>query len=174
MYGYLKSDKSTEIKKEEMIKSIKEFTRPPLFNIEKDKEDNLKQIKINKKLLSHHPILSEKKLKEYGNVEDWEKFYKKAGNSGVFVCPFKECNHISDADIQASLIIGLRVWYKDKIEKIKKEEREESDEDFKNRKFIEELEYYKSMKLNPIELKFPRESFNDLMDDNKKKHIKRD
>jgi len=43
------------------------------------------------------------------DIED--RFFSTRGNSAIFYCPF--CKHISDADIQASLFIGLKGYLKD-------------------------------------------------------------
>ncbi len=39
-------------------------------------------------------------------------FRRSRGNSAIFVCPF--CSHVSDADIQAALIIGLKKMWREK------------------------------------------------------------
>ncbi|MFW5703031.1 MAG: type V CRISPR-associated protein Cas12d/CasY, partial [Candidatus Dojkabacteria bacterium] len=40
------------------------------------------------------------------------KFWKRRGNSAIFICPF--CNHISDADVQAAQNIAIRGYARDK------------------------------------------------------------
>ena len=170
VYGYDKesSDSSGKLKNDEkkkiMQKAVKDFTRPPIFNVERDKQDHesIKSLKINTNLLSKHPILSGDRWKKYGNSGDWERFYYQSGNSGVFVCPFKGCGHISDADVQASLVIGLRGWYKNKEKMVK--QKKESNKKTKNKAvskdlvMLKELECYKSIGLKPIKMIVPRES----------------
>ena len=173
VYGYDKesSDSSGKLKNDEkkkiMQKAVKDFARPPIFNVERDKQDHetIKSLKINTDLLSKHPILSGDRWKKYGNSSDWERFYYQSGNSGVFVCPFKGCGHISDADVQASLVIGLRGWYKNKEKTVK--QKKESNKKTKNKAaskdlaMLKELECYKSIGLKPIKMIVPRESWND-------------
>jgi len=64
----------------ETIEAVREFSRKPLD-------------KLIKKAFK-------------GKQKKAEDFREKRGNSSVFECPF--CNHISDADIQASLVIALK------------------------------------------------------------------
>jgi len=41
--------------------------------------------------------------------KELEYFQKRRGDSAIFTCP--KCGHVSDADIQASLIIGLKEFF---------------------------------------------------------------
>ena len=156
-HGKLKNDE----KNKDAMKIVKDFARPPVFYIKKDNKDNVISIEINKEISASHPVLNESKIKKYGKPDDWKEFCHQSGNSGIFVCPFKDCGHISDADIQASLLIGLRAWYKDKKEENIKKKAGESDKEKKGREMVKELEYYKSMNLTPIELVVPRKDWND-------------
>ncbi|MCS6956437.1 MAG: type V CRISPR-associated protein Cas12d, partial [Patescibacteria group bacterium] len=97
IYGYTRDNKfienyqfeKTKESKNEFIKIIKSFTRPPL-----EKSEVLISFKkLNKKIL--------KKIK------------KERGNSAVFVCPFKDCGHVFDADLQAAFIMSIRGFIKD-------------------------------------------------------------
>lgn len=104
IYGYSKQkeyDKNYKFKKsknslKKLQKILKDFSRPPLLG----SETISKFTKFNK--------------------EDLEKFKKLRGNSSVFICPF--CLHVSDADIQAALMMAIRGYlknyYKNKEEKI--------------------------------------------------------
>lgn len=82
--------KNTNESKKELKKLIQSFARPPL-----DKSEVLFTFKkLNKKIL--------KKIKS------------QRGNSAIFVCPFVDCLHVFDADLQASFIIAVRGYLKDK------------------------------------------------------------
>lgn len=95
--GYTKNNKFYEgyefkpskESKNEFIKIVKNFSRPPL----EKSEVLLVFKKINKKSL--------KKIKQ------------KRGNSAIFVCPFKDCQEIFDADLQAAFIMALRGFIKE-------------------------------------------------------------
>lgn len=80
--SFLLSKKNSE----ELIKILKDFTRPPLERSE-----------VIRKYVLNRGILNEKKLIE---------FKKKRGNSAIFVCPF--CKFVADADIQAAFIMAVR------------------------------------------------------------------
>jgi hypothetical protein len=43
-----------------------------------------------------------------------EAFKQHRGNQAIFVCPFFDCHHISDADIQAAVHIAFKGYLKDK------------------------------------------------------------
>ncbi|MDD9867988.1 MAG: type V CRISPR-associated protein Cas12d [Candidatus Campbellbacteria bacterium] len=151
VYGFLEGDKKKgAMKTKELIKSIQDFARPPIFDVE-----NEKNVKLNSESFKDHPVIKDAFFKKYDNKER-KKFYETAGNSGIFVCPFKGCGHISDADIQASLIIGLRAWFK---------------KDKKNTKanFQDEMNKYKDMGFKPVKLNMPRKSFNDIISKNARK-----
>ncbi|MCY4047870.1 MAG: type V CRISPR-associated protein Cas12d [Candidatus Dadabacteria bacterium] len=64
----------------EAINAVKNFSRQPVEN-----------------LAGKNPV--------FQNRREAGEFKEKRGNQPVFTCPF--CGHISDADIQASLIVGL-------------------------------------------------------------------
>lgn len=82
--------KKTKESKNEFVKIIKNFARPPLEKSE--------------------VLLSFKKL----NNKILKKIKKERGNSAIFVCPFKDCQKVFDADLQASFIMALRGFIKNK------------------------------------------------------------
>ncbi|MDW8279768.1 MAG: type V CRISPR-associated protein Cas12d [bacterium] len=82
-YKFKKTDNALK----NLIKILKDFARPPLKNSE---------------------VVS--KFVNKNNEKDLENFRKRRGNSSIFVCPF--CFHISDADIQAALMMAIRGYIK--------------------------------------------------------------
>ncbi|GIW64845.1 MAG: hypothetical protein KatS3mg092_0778 [Patescibacteria group bacterium] len=85
LFNNSKEDKSN------FIKIVKNFTRPPLEKSE--------------------VLLTFKKL----NRKTLKNIKKKRGNSAIFICPFKDCQHVFDADLQAAFIMALRGFIKDII-----------------------------------------------------------
>ncbi|GAB4219142.1 MAG: hypothetical protein Fur009_3810 [Candidatus Microgenomates bacterium] len=85
--GYL--FKNTQESKKELKKILQNFARPPL-----DKSEVLLTFKkLDKNIL--------------------RKIKIKRGNSSIFVCPFADCLHVFDADLQASFIMAVRGYIKD-------------------------------------------------------------
>ncbi len=53
------------------------------------------------------------------NNLNFETFYENRGNSALFICPFIDCQNISDADVQAALNIAYKGYLSD-LDKTKK------------------------------------------------------
>ena len=45
---------------------------------------------------------------------------KPRGNMGIFICPYCDCHHIADADLQAAFNIAIRGYLADKQRQIEK------------------------------------------------------
>ena len=142
-------------------KCMKDFARPPIFDVKRNTDNHIESAHIDSDMMQRHPLLTADMMYRYGTDEEWRRFYGHAGNSGIFVCPFKDCGHISDADIQAALIIGLRAWYRDNVQKGKSTGYKKGAE--QNSAFKKELAHYQTMGIAPIELIVPRPSFNDTL-----------
>ena len=96
VYGYFKERKSVgeEINGEDALKAIKKYARPPLdLAVERISElGNL--FKVKKYGLENNPLMA--------------SFKKERGSQAIFICPFKNCHQISDADKQAAMWIALK------------------------------------------------------------------
>ncbi len=99
LYGYTQNKKfienyrfqNTKQEKEEFLKIIKNFARPPL-----EKSEVLLTLKK----------LDPLKLKE---------IKKQRGNCAVFICPFVDCGKIFDADLQAAFNMSVRGYVKNNL-----------------------------------------------------------
>lgn len=96
VYGYFKERKSVgeEINGEDALKAIKKYARPPLdLAVERISElGNL--FKVKKYGLENNPLMA--------------SFKKERGSQAIYICPFKNCHQISDADKQAAMWIALK------------------------------------------------------------------
>ena len=143
----------------EIAKKIRDFELKKSDNVLKSVWKKIKEIEsicISDKFFENHPFFTPERKEGYSKEDKhWRKFYRQSLNSAIFVCPFVGCEHISDADVQAAALIGLRAWYKTKIDTSKPKD---------DSGMLAELEYYKKQGLPPVELHVPRKSWNDVIE----------
>lgn len=66
--------------------------------------------------------------KTLGDTKEW---VKKRGNKAIYICPFTDCHHLADADLQAAQNIALRGYVKQYI--------------FEDKPSLKESEYYDAL-----------------------------
>ena len=96
--GYKENFKGQQVDYKTLRKIAKNFARPPLVSIDKN-TGKLKPSAVSEQFIINKDVLTEKQL---------EVVKKKRGNSAIFVCPFEGCHAVTDADIQAALVIAIR------------------------------------------------------------------
>ncbi|BCX13698.1 MAG: hypothetical protein KatS3mg085_230 [Candidatus Dojkabacteria bacterium] len=102
--------KGSIINSRELINIVKKYARPP------QNSEALKKFNIQA-----------------------EQFYENRGASAIFICPYDDCNHLSDADIQAALNIAIKGYVSDQIGK----KNTEKDDDKKLKFYLEYLDEIK-------------------------------
>jgi hypothetical protein len=66
-------------------------------------------------------IVKRQKAAQWKAIEREFGAGKPRGNIGIYICPYTDCHHISDADIQAAFSIAVRGYLKEKYPKRAKE-----------------------------------------------------
>jgi hypothetical protein len=119
------SDKSISegsvVKNEDLIKMVREYARPP------ENSEALKRV---------NPKIND--------------IFEKRGSSVIFICPYDDCNHLSDADIQAAQNIAIKGFLSDLRNSPKRNSAKINDEG-KLQEFIEYIQNPKN-KVPIIEL----------------------
>lgn len=140
VYGYVppKRDEvcfpyhtGSQLSDKEVYTLVKNFARPPL-----DKSEAVSFVK-NKKPNQ----LPEKEL---------SLLQESRGNSSIFICPFVNCLHVADADMQAAQNIALRGYLKDQEPESIRKKREKNREAFDYMGAVNM--YFKTVKLESMNL----------------------
>ena len=99
VYGYFKERKSVgeEINGKDALNSIRDYARPPLISA----------VERSLKLGELFKVKKDKNGKPKNNYV-MDNFQKERGSQAIYICPFKNCHQISDADKQAAMWIALK------------------------------------------------------------------
>ena len=115
--AHLKNKKvGDSLKPEDVIKAARHYARPPY----KDNFHNIFSEQDAKKIDAHYKkhgleakntsTRSDKIPNTADKARDVLRHY--AGSQAIFRCPFANCNHIADADLQAALWVALKGYLK--------------------------------------------------------------
>ena len=95
VYGFFKERKSgEEISGKDALNAIRKYARPPLDSAVQKSRKLSNLFKVKKYKLKNNYIM--------------DNFKKERGPQAIYICPFKNCSEISDADKQAAMWIALK------------------------------------------------------------------